>query len=189
MGSVWDKRLTNFSCMRASFLSLVLALAASTTAPSTINARRVAARCAPLQCTFIRTSELEPGEDLRTILNVSARATSDEIRSAFRRQARLLHPDVNRQPDAAKSFRRLVAAHDILSSALRTAEWEQLSKARDFRRREAERGRTPADWSRTERESVVEERRATWRSWAPALAYVTYLWLAWGSVLFVLQPR
>lgn len=55
-------------------------------------------------------------EDLYEILGVSRRATEDEIRSAFRKQAKASHPDVNQgNAAAAERFKKITAANDILS--------------------------------------------------------------------------
>lgn len=54
-------------------------------------------------------------EDYYTILGVSRDATKDDIRSAHRRLARELHPDVNKAPDAAARFAKVQEAYDVLS--------------------------------------------------------------------------
>jgi DnaJ-class molecular chaperone len=55
-------------------------------------------------------------EDLYEILGVSRRATDEEIRSAFRKQAKASHPDVNPgNTAAAERFKKITAANDILS--------------------------------------------------------------------------
>lgn len=48
-------------------------------------------------------------------LGVSRDATSDEIKKAYRRLARQLHPDVNPSPEAAEQFKAVTHAYDVLS--------------------------------------------------------------------------
>lgn len=52
------------------------------------------------------------------LLGISRAATEDEIRKAFRRKAKQVHPDVSGAPDAAEQFTRLKAAHDLLIERL-----------------------------------------------------------------------
>ncbi|HWD62325.1 MAG TPA: molecular chaperone DnaJ [Humibacter sp.] len=49
------------------------------------------------------------------VLGVARDATTDEIKKAYRRLARELHPDVNPSPEASERFKLVTHAYDVLS--------------------------------------------------------------------------
>ena len=55
--------------------------------------------------------------DYYELLGVARGADEGEIKKAFRRLARELHPDVSEAPDAEERFREVVEAYEVLSNA------------------------------------------------------------------------
>lgn len=53
----------------------------------------------------------------REILGVAAHADAAQLTRAYRRQARLLHPDVSVEPDATEQFWTLQAAYQVALAA------------------------------------------------------------------------
>ena len=64
-------------------------------------------------------------KDLYEVLGVSRDATEDDIKKAFRKQARKLHPDVNKAPDAEEQFKELNEAYDVLSDPNKRAQYDR----------------------------------------------------------------
>ena len=79
--------------------------------------------------------------DYYAVLGVPRTATDKEIRAAFRKQARRLHPDVNKDPKATEAFKRVSEAHEVLKDPKKRAKYDSLG----------------ADWERVERETAARE--------------------------------
>ncbi len=63
--------------------------------------------------------------DYYEILGVTRGASETEIKKAFRRLARELHPDVNSGPDAEEQFKEAAEAYEVLSDAERRATYDR----------------------------------------------------------------
>jgi Ca-activated chloride channel family protein len=65
------------------------------------------------------------GVDIYSMLGVAPSASFDEIKAAYRRTARRLHPDVNRNnPGAAAQFQQITTAYELLIDAERRAKYD-----------------------------------------------------------------
>ncbi len=63
-------------------------------------------------------------QDLYAVLGVSHEASEDEIKRAYRKLARELHPDVNQDPQAGERFRQIAAAYEILSDPQKRRQYD-----------------------------------------------------------------
>ncbi len=69
------------------------------------------------------------GRDYYEVLGVGRDASEGEIKKAFRRLARELHPDVNEAPDAEERFREVAEAYEVLSNAERRELYDRYGHA------------------------------------------------------------
>ncbi|MFM2215630.1 MAG: hypothetical protein RJA88_999, partial [Actinomycetota bacterium] len=53
--------------------------------------------------------------DFYDLLGLDRTATADDIKKAYRKIARELHPDVNPDPEVQNKFKEVTAAYDTLS--------------------------------------------------------------------------
>src|SRR5258706_10331151 len=73
---------------------------------------------------------MNPTQDLYQILGVAPDASDDDIRGAYRKLARRLHPDMNPNPGAAVQFRDIAAANETLSDAYTRGKHDRDLRAR-----------------------------------------------------------
>src|ERR671937_2720057 len=67
--------------------------------------------------------------DYYELLGVGRDADEGEIKRAFRRLARELHPDVSGAPDAEQRFREVVEAYEVLSNGERRQLYDRFGHA------------------------------------------------------------
>lgn len=66
------------------------------------------------------------------ILGVSETASTEEIRKAFQKKARTLHPDVNKAPDAEERFKEVSEAYAVLSDDTKRRRYDTMRSGVPF---------------------------------------------------------
>ncbi len=67
--------------------------------------------------------------DYYEVLGLERGANADQIRKAYRKLARQLHPDMNKAPDAAKKFGEVQEAYDVLSDDEKRKSYDRFGHA------------------------------------------------------------
>ena len=67
--------------------------------------------------------------DFYEVLGIPKNASTDDIKSAFRKLARLYHPDVSKEPDAEEKFKEINEAYGVLSDPQKRARYDQYGRA------------------------------------------------------------
>ena len=66
------------------------------------------------------------------LLGVPSTASVDEIKAAYKKLAKQVHPDVNAAPDAGERFRALTAAYDTLTDGSKRAAYDAVVASSRF---------------------------------------------------------
>jgi curved DNA-binding protein len=81
-------------------------------------------------------------KDYYQTLGVPRGADAEEIKRAYRKQARKFHPDVSKEKNAEEKFKEVQEAYEVLRDADKRAAYDQLG--RDYR--PGQQFRPPPDW-------------------------------------------
>lgn len=68
-------------------------------------------------------------QDFYELLGVARDADASVIKKAYRRKARVLHPDVSEEADAEEQFRRVTEAYEVLSNDQQRATYDRYGEA------------------------------------------------------------
>jgi molecular chaperone DnaJ len=76
-----------------------------------------------------RVNVMADKRDYYEVLDIDKSATQKQVKDAYRRLARKLHPDVNPDPNAADKFKEVGEAYEVLSNADKRAQYDRFGHA------------------------------------------------------------
>lgn len=72
-------------------------------------------------------------KDFYKTLGINSKATSDEIKTAYRKMARKYHPDVSSDANAEVKFRNITEAYETLSDVKKREEYDNSQSSQGFK--------------------------------------------------------
>jgi curved DNA-binding protein CbpA len=90
------------------------------------------------------------------VLEVKPDATQEEVRNAYRRLARKLHPDVNPDPAALEQFYEVKEAYDVLGNPERRAKYDEIHRLHAGLEAQRERAKRRAEHEAKQREEFFK---------------------------------
>jgi len=66
----------------------------------------------------------QPNSSLYQILELKPDASLNDIKAAYRRLAKIWHPDKNDAPEAAEKFKQINQAYEVLSNTSKKADYD-----------------------------------------------------------------
>ena len=71
-------------------------------------------------------------KDYYRILDIEPNASPEEIKKAYRKQARSFHPDVSKDDDSGKKFMEIGEAYEVLGDRIKKIHYDRMRRYRMF---------------------------------------------------------